>query len=85
MFLRINIDLEPIVTEELETYVKAKLPAELNEALFQDKNYLDKVIKDCVKSHIKSCISEMMQGRDFRNFLRDKIADYIGLEENANE
>lgn len=81
MFIRFNIDLEPYSTTELEKYIKAKLPEQLNEALFQDKTYLDKVIKDCVKGQIKSCITELLQGKDFRNFLRDKIAREIGLEQ----
>ena len=85
MFLRINIDLEPVVTEELEAYVKAKLPEELNEALFQDKNYLNKVIKDAVKGQIRSVITEILQGKDYRNFLRDKIAKEIGIAEEQED
>lgn len=80
MFIRFNIDLEPYSTTELEKYIEAKLPEQLNEALFQDKTYLDKCIKDCVKGQIKSCICELLQGKNFRDFLRDKIAKEIGID-----
>ena len=79
MFLRVNLDIEAIQTEELTNYVKIMLPDALNEALFQDKNYLNKVIKDAVKGQIRSTITEILQGKSYRDFLRDKIAKEIGM------
>ena len=77
MFLRVNLDFESIQTEELTNYVKTMLPDALNEALFQDKNYLNRVIKEAVKGQLRSCITEILQEKDYRDFLRDKIAKEI--------
>lgn len=79
MYIRVNLDIDSATTEELEKFVKAKLPEELNEALFQDKNFLSKTIQAAVRGQIRSTITEILQGKDYRNFLRDKISKEIGI------
>ena len=79
MYIRINLDIDSATTEELEKFVKAKLPEELNEALFRDKNFLSKTIQAAVRGQIRSNITEILQGKDYRNFLRDKISKEIGM------
>ena len=81
MYLRVNINLEPEVTEELEKLIETNLKDALIEALIKDKHYLDKTIRDCVKSRIRQYISEILQGGEFKDFLRDKAMKAMGLEE----
>lgn len=84
MYLSIN--LSPEKTKELELYIKAILPEVINENIFADTNKLKSLINECVKGQIKATINDLMQGQDFRNFLRNKILEQIGMKEkNDNE
>ena len=77
----ISLSLEPEKTKELEQYIKAILPEIINEHLFEDTNSLRKMINECVKGQIKAHINDILQGKDFRNFLRDKIMQEIGTND----
>lgn len=83
MYLSVNI--EPEKTKELEWYIKAVLPEIINEKLFEDKNKLNAMIRECVKGQIKATINDLMQGKDFRDFLRDKVMEQIGMKGNDND
>ncbi len=77
----LTIDFKPEKTEELEKYIKAVLPEAINEAIFKDINRLNAIITECVRGYIKGTITELMQGKDFRNFLRDRIMEQIGMKD----
>lgn len=79
MRVTIGIEVEPHITYELEEYVKAELPHIINENLFADRKELNRLIQECVKGQIKANINDLMQGKDFRNYLRDRIAENIGM------
>ena len=77
MYLTISLDVEK--TKELEQYIKAILPEIINENIFKDQNKLKSMINECVKGQIKATINDLMQGKDFRDYLRDKIMQEIGM------
>lgn len=78
MYLKANINLEPEISGEIENLISGQMHDALVEALIQDKNYLNKVIRDCVKGQIKSHITEILQDKNYKNFLQDKISDELG-------
>ena len=78
MYITINLSVEQ--TKEIEKYIKAILPEIINENLFQDQNKLKSMINECVRGQIKATINDLMQGRDFRDYLRDKIMQEIGMK-----
>ena len=82
MYLKVNIDLEPEISGEIEKLIEGNIKDALVEALIQDKNYLNKVIRDCVKGQIKSHITEILQDKNYKDFLRDKISDELGYTSN---
>lgn len=77
----LNFNFTPELTEEIKEYVKQQMPSIINEEIFQDENKLRSMIRDAVKGQIKSLICELLQGRDFRDYLRDKIWEQIKTEE----
>ena len=77
----LNFSFTPELTEEIEEYIKQQLPSIINEEVFQDENRLRSMIRDSVRGQLKSLISELLQGRDFREYLRDKIWEQIKTEE----
>lgn len=81
MYLKVNINLEPEQTEDLEKLIEENLKDALIEALKQDKNYLNKVIRDCVKGQIHQHINEVLQDKEYKRFLRDRVMEYMGLQE----
>lgn len=81
----VTINITPEKTYELEQYIKAELPHIVNEILFEDRKELNKLIQECVKGQIKANINDLMQGKDFREFLRDRIAENIGMKEKPME
>ena len=82
MYLSVNI--EPEKTKELEWYIKSVLPEIINEKLFEDKNKLNAMIRECVKGQLMATINNLMQEKEFRNFLRDKVMEQIGMKENKS-
>ncbi len=81
MYINLKLEIEPETTREIEDYIRIKLPELINESIFEDRNALDKMIKECVKGQFKQQINEIMQGKDYRDFLRNKIMQSIGMEE----
>ena len=77
----LNFSFTPELTEEIKEYVQQQLPSIINEEIFQDENKLRSMIRDAVRGQIKSLISELLQGRDFREYLGDKIWEQIKTEE----
>ena len=77
----LNFSFTPELTEEIKDYVKKQMPSIINEEIFQDENKLRSMIRDSVRGQLKSLISELLQGRDFREYLRDKIWEQIKTEE----
>ena len=75
----------------MNLYIDLKLPDELlkkieDEAVSQMKlaitgndSEMIRIIKDCVKGAIRSRINEILDGKDYRTFLRDKIAVELGI------
>lgn len=79
--MHLNFSFTPELTEEIKEYVKQQMPSIINEEIFQDENKLRSMIRDSVRGQLKSLISELLQGRDFREYLRDKIWEQIKTEE----
>ena len=75
----LTIGLNPEKTKELEDYIKSILPEIINENIFADQNKLKQMINECVKGQIKATINDLMQGKDFRDYLRKEIMEYIGI------
>ena len=80
MYLRVNIDLEPEVSEELEKTIELNIKEAVIEALQRDKNYLNRVIRDCVKGQIHQHIYEILQDKEYRRYLRDRTMKALGLQ-----
>lgn len=76
----VSVQIEPEKTREIEDYIRIKLPEIINEAIFADKNVLNNIIRECVKSQMRAIINDLMQGKDFRDFLRDKVMEEIGMK-----
>lgn len=81
----LTVGFNPEKTKEIEDYIKALLPEIINENIFADKNKLKTMINECVKGQIKATINDLMQGKDFRDFLRDKIMEEIGMKGKDND
>lgn len=75
----LTVGLEPQKTKELEQYIQDVLPEIINENLFKDQNKLKSMVNECVKGQIKATINDLMQGKDFRDYLRNKIMEEIGM------
>lgn len=76
--MRINIDLELSKTKELEDYIKDQLPDLLNEYFFKNPTELNKIIRECLKGQLKSCTCEILQGKEIRTILTERIMKEIG-------
>lgn len=75
----LTVSLDPQKTKELEQYIQDVLPEIINENLFKDQNKLKSMVNECVKGQIKATINDLMQGKDFRDYLRNKIMEEIGM------
>lgn len=80
----ITVGLNPEKTKELDDYIKQILPEIINENIFADVNKLKQLINECVRGQIKATINDLMQGKEFRDYLRDEIMVQIGMKQRKN-
>ena len=73
----INIDLK--LTEQIEQQIKEETIKTCCEQLMNSKE-LAGTIKECVRGIIKANINDLLQGKDFKKFLTEKIKKEIGME-----
>ena len=73
MEVNMNIKFDIKSTQELEWYIKSQLPEIINENIFKDVNTLKKFVDDATKSFLRAEINNLMQGKEFREYLRDFI------------
>lgn len=76
----INIDFT--LPENIQEQIKQETIETATEILLkEDKTEMRRMIQECVRGALKANITELLQGKDFKNFLRDKIAEEIGLND----
>ncbi|MBR3655267.1 MAG: hypothetical protein IKR34_02055 [Candidatus Gastranaerophilales bacterium] len=51
------------------------------EIILKDKNYIDKLVSESLKGSIKAIINEILQSKNYRNILRDRIMQQLKLEQ----
>lgn len=79
MFISTSFRLEH--EEEIEKYIKEKLPELIKDEIFKDENKLNELIRQCVRGQLKSMITEILQGKDYKDFIRDKVMTEMGMKE----
>ena len=79
MYITVGLNAEK--TKELDDYIKQILPEIINENIFADTNKLKQLINECVRGQIKATINDLMQGKEFRDYLRDEIMVQIGMKQ----
>ena len=77
MYISVNYDLP----EEIKEDIIRETRAAVEEALLKDGNYIRKLIRDAVKGCLSAQISELLQAKDYRDFLKEKIKKEIGMIE----
>lgn len=80
MFISVNVNLDN--QEQITNYIKEHLPEVIKDEIFKDENKLKSIIKQCVQSQIKGVITEILQGKDYKEFLREKIMIEMGIKNN---
>ena len=78
MYISTSFQLEH--EEEIEKYVKEKLPELIKDEIFKDANKLNELIRQCVRGQLKSMITEILQGKDYKDFIRDKVMTEMGMK-----
>lgn len=78
MYISVNLNLDN--QEQISNYVKEHLPEAIKDEIFKDENKLKSIIKQCVQSQIKGAITEILQGKDYKEFLREKIMIEMGIK-----
>ena len=74
----INIDFT--LPENIQEQIKQAVIESASEQLVKNPEELRKMVRECVKGILMARINDILQTRDYRAFLRDKIAKEIGIE-----
>ena len=69
------------ITQELKDYIRINLPHIINETLFESPSELNKLIEKAVYGIFMNEINSVVQGRDFRAIIRDRIYKHINFED----
>lgn len=83
--MQVSISFKPEITQEVEQYIKDVLPEVINKTLLEDPTQLNGIIRECVRGYIKGTITSLIQDKDYRSFLRDRIMEQIGVKDVTNE
>ena len=81
MYISVNLDLDN--QKQISNYVKEHLPEAIANEVFKDENKLKSIIKQCVQSQIKGAITEILQGKDYKEFSRDSYFEGLTREDIA--
>ena len=81
----IKVSLDIPITQEIEWYIKAKLPDLLNEAIFENKELLDNIIKDVIKSQTRSVVVELLQSQEYITHIQNKVFEQLCVRKGDNE
>ena len=73
--MHINVDLK--LTEEQEQIVQERVKNALSEVFFHKDNEIGALIRQCVKGFIKSEINIILQTKDYKEFLTERIKEEI--------
>lgn len=73
--MRVNVDLK--LTEEQEKLVQEQVKKALSEVFYHSDNEIGVLIRQCVKGFIKSEINIILQTKDFRELLTERIKNEI--------
>ena len=81
----IKVSLDIPITQEIEWYIKAKLPDLLNEAIFENKELLDNIIKDVIKSQTRSVVVELLQSQEYITHIQNKVFEQLCVRQGDHE
>lgn len=69
------------ITQELKDYIRVNLPHIINETLFESPSELDKLIEKAVYGIFMNEINSIVQDRNFRAIIRDRIFKQIKFDD----
>lgn len=73
----INVDFK--LSDEIQKEIKDEAIKQAEEMLTRDKTELIRLIRECVKSVLKVNINDILQKDSFREFLKNKVLEEIGI------
>ena len=79
----INVDFK--LSEEIEKQIEQTVKEECLNLFIKNPNELRSMVKTHVKGCIGSIINELLQTKDYKQFLKKQIEEQIGLNNETNE
>ena len=82
MKIDVKIDISSeYITQELNDYIRLQMPHIINETLFKDLSQLDAIIKKAVYGIFSNEVNSIVQSKDIRTIIRDRIWKHLNIEE----
>lgn len=80
MFLNLSEETEEKINKLIEKQILKNIGI-----ITKDKEYINKLVTESMKGAIKSIISELLQSKNYRNILRDRIMEQLNLQKESEE
>jgi len=80
MFLNLSEETEEKINKLVEKQVLKNIGI-----ITKDKEYINKLVTESMKGAIKSIISELLQSKNYRNILRNRIMEQLNLQNESEE
>ena len=80
-----NIYIDFKLSEETQKEIQQEILKSAENILLKDKQELRKIINECVKGVIRGNITEILQSKEYKNYLRDEIMQQIGIKTENRE
>lgn len=80
MYINTSIQLER--QEEIIEHLKKTLPELIKEELFSDEDKIRNILRQCIQGQIKAMITELLQSKEYKEHIRDKVMIEMGMKGN---
>ena len=80
MFLNLSEETEEKINKLIEKQILKNIGI-----ITKDKEYINKLVTESMKGAIKSIISELLQSKNYRNILRNRIMEQLNLQNESEE
>lgn len=80
MYINTRIELGKENIEIINNAIEKQLPEIIKEYFTSNPQEITKIIKECVKGQFKSCCNDILQSKELRAYLTEKIMNKLDID-----
>ncbi len=77
--LHLTITLDKTISEEILTHLQQEVPRLIKESIYENPTILNNLIKTCVTGQIRQICNEVLQGKEIKQTLTEKVLEVLDV------